>query len=185
MATSKTRKEVTMQVLANDQIGYTPQTCARADRAGAKTSNKSMHMPFTASVNSGAGGKINRQDLPNQALKIDEMGQGASSSGAGSYGGVEEIYNRYGSMDDYLKSADFQPEMANALEYRYRTRGKGAAPEGGWRTNFSDMNYAPGFSTGANSGVAWNSEDRLWNSWYVAQTKDEPNRTYGTLQVVA
>ena len=173
-----------MQVLANDQIGYTPPTRARTYRTRARTGNQSMNVPTNVSESSGAGGKINRQNLPIQTLKTDEAGQGGSSSGAGSYGGVEDIYNRYASMDEYLKSPDFSPTDANALEYRYRTRAKGAAPLGGWRTNFSDQSYAPGFATGANSGVAWNSADPSWNSWFQAQAKAEPNRNYGSLQVV-
>jgi len=78
-----------------------------------------------------------------------------NSSTPGSYGGVEDIYNRYASMDEYLASSEFQPELANALEYRYRTRGKGPEPAGGWRTAFSDNTYAPGFSVGPNADIPW------------------------------
>jgi len=81
-----------------------------------------------------------------------------NSGTPGSYGGVEDIYNRYASMDAYLASPDFQPELANALEYRYRTRGQGPEPTGGWRTAFSDNTYAPGFSVGPNAGIPWAEE---------------------------
>ncbi|MBU1929863.1 MAG: hypothetical protein KKD79_08440 [Candidatus Omnitrophica bacterium] len=96
--------------------------------------------------------------LPNTGGYGTSAGTGTGVGGygtSGSYGSVEDIYGRYASMDEYLASPDFQPELANALEYRYRTRGKGPEPAGGWRTAFSDNTYTPGFSVGPNAGIPW------------------------------
>jgi hypothetical protein len=49
---------------------------------------------------------------------------------------LKQIYDKYASFDEYLGSPDFKPEEATALEYRFQTTNKGAAPEGGWKSSF-------------------------------------------------
>jgi hypothetical protein len=98
MTTTNTRKEFAMQVYANDQIGYAPLTNARAYGARARTSNQSMNIPFNVSEGFSTGGKINRQYLPSQTLKVDETEQGRPSGGEGNTMADSNI-NRWPSSD--------------------------------------------------------------------------------------
>jgi hypothetical protein len=78
-----TRKEFTVQVSANDQIGHTSPTHVRAYGAMARMSNQSTNLPFDVSGHSGTVGKSNRQNLPIPAYKIDGVDQGGPSGGNG------------------------------------------------------------------------------------------------------
>ena len=117
-----------MQVSANDQIGHTPPTHARAYGARARTSNQSMNIPFDVSESSGTEGKINRQDLPIPASKVGGAEYGSPSGGDGNTMANTNI-NRWPNMlptppasPSFIPSQAQAPSSQNYLKYTTAVR---------------------------------------------------------------